>query len=113
MPAEPRHTLVIALEVHDHEIYERYRAGMRPILEEYAGRFDWDIRGGEVLSSPDAVPANRFFALSFAERDQRVAFFADPRYKAVRSEFFDASVSAVHSILESGAEALAPPLPDG
>lgn len=101
MPAESRHTLVIALEVHDQGAYDRYRAGMRPILAEYGGRFDWDVRGGEVLESPDAVAVNRLFVMSFARREQCVAFFADPRYTAVRSEFFDPAVSALHTITES------------
>lgn len=102
MHAESRHTVVLALEVHDQGSYDRYRAGMRPILAEYGGRFDWDIRGGEVLESPDGVPVNRLFVMSFAGREQRVAFFADPRYTAVRSEFFDPAVSTVHTITESG-----------
>ncbi|MGH1344756.1 MAG: DUF1330 domain-containing protein [Nannocystales bacterium] len=101
MPAESRHTHVIALEVCDHDVYERYRAGMRPILAEYGGSFDWDILGGEVLQSPEGAPVNRFFVLSFPAKERSAAFFADPRYKAVRSEFFDASVAAVHRVLES------------
>ncbi|MBV1858585.1 MAG: DUF1330 domain-containing protein [Nannocystaceae bacterium] len=100
MSNEPRHTIVVALEVTDADTYERYRTGMRPILAEFGGRFDWDFRGGEVLTSPDAPEVNRVFALSFPDRAQRVAFFADPGYVEVRKEFFDASVAQVHIVTE-------------
>lgn len=101
MATEHRHTLVIALDVRDQDSYDRYRAGMRPILAEYGGRFDWDVRGGELLESPDAVRANRLFVLSFPDRKRSVAFFAEPRYQAVRTEFFEPAVSALYSITES------------
>ena len=100
MDNESRHTIVVALEVTDTNTYERYRAGMRPILAEFGGRFDWDFRGGEVLTSPDAPGVNRVFALSFPDRAQRVDFFADSRYVEVRAEFFDASVAKVHIVAE-------------
>lgn len=93
--------MVVALEVTDDATYDRYRDGMRPILSEYEGRFDWDVRGGEVLVSPDANAVNRVFAISFPDHGRRVAFFADPRYLAVRAEFFERSVAQVHIVAET------------
>lgn len=101
MPAETRHTLVVALEVTDPQGYARYREGMTPILEGYGGRFDWDLQGGEVLRSPDGVHVNRVFALSFPDRARRTAFFSDPKYREVRDQWFDPAVAAVFTVAES------------
>lgn len=98
MADESRHTIVVALEVTDEETYTRYRAGMRPILAEYGGRFDWDLRGGEVLTSPQGATVNRVFAISFPSRERRVAFFDDPRYREVRETWFDPSVAQTYTI---------------
>lgn len=98
MDAEGRHTIVVALEVSDEATYGRYRAGMRPILAEYGGRFDWDIRGGEVLESPGGAAVNRIFAISFPSPARRVAFFEDPRYVEVRRAFFEPSVAHTYSV---------------
>lgn len=101
MADEARHTIVVALEVTDEQGYARYRAGMRPILSEYGGRFDWDLRGGEVLASPGGVAVNRIFAISFPTRSRRLAFFEDARYLEVRQAFFVPSVAGTFSVAET------------
>ena len=102
MVAEARHTIVVALEVTGEDLYARYRAGMRPILSEYGGRFDWDLRGGEVLKSPDGVAVNRVFAISFPNRSKRLSFFEDARYLEVRRTFFEPAVAHAYSIATEG-----------
>ncbi len=96
----PRHLMEVGLEVTDHEMYARYRAGMRPILAEYGGRFDYDFVVAEVLQSLDAPRINRLFTLSFPDQESAKRLFADPRYLEVRKSFFEPSVASVHRIAE-------------
>lgn len=91
-------TLLIALEVTDEAGYSSYRAGMRPILTEYGGRFGIDVRISEVLEGPVGPGANRLFTIEFPTATAREAFFADDRYRAVRARWFDAAVARIDKL---------------
>lgn len=92
MTAARRHEILVGLRVTDDAAYDTYRAGMRPILETFAGSFRRDFRVSESLAGGDPA-VNRVFILSFPSADAKERFFADPAYKAVRAAHFDRSVA--------------------
>ena len=89
-----RHVLLIGLEVRDHALYARYRAGMQPILARYGGAFGFDLAVERALKSPGSEPINRAFSIVFPDRAAREAFFADADYCAVRAACFEPSVAS-------------------
>ncbi len=90
--------IVIGLHVTDQEGYRRYRAGMTPLLEAAGGRFRYDFTIDEVLQAESGKPINRLFVISFPSQAAREAFFADPRYQAVRTEHFVPAVGAITTV---------------
>jgi uncharacterized protein (DUF1330 family) len=101
MAAEPRrYVLLIGLEVTDDERYSRYRAAMRPILDEYGGAFGCDLVVARVLLPADEPRLNRVFTISFRDRTARERFFVDERYQAVRAEHFAPAVAKVVTLGE-------------
>ena len=93
-----RHVLIFGLEVRDEPLYRRYREGMIPILAAHGGAFGYDFVVSQVLKSEAEAPINRVFTMIFPEKSAAERFFADPAYRAVRAELFDASVGAVTKI---------------
>ncbi|MEN8374730.1 MAG: DUF1330 domain-containing protein [Gemmatimonadota bacterium] len=87
-----RHDTLVALNVVDDDLYDRYRAGMTPLLEARGGFFGHDFRVGEVLRSAVDHPVNRVFVISFPDEATRESYFASEDYLAVRREFFDPAV---------------------
>ena len=99
MAAEaPRHVMIFGLDVKDEDVYRRYRQGMTPILRSYGGAFGYDFVVSQVLKSETDAPINRVFTMLFPEKSVAERFFADPAYRAVRAELFEASVGAVTPI---------------
>ncbi len=88
-----RYVLLIGLEVTDDAAYARYRAAMRPILEEHGGAFGCDLAVARVLLPENEPRLNRVFTISFPDRAARERFFADQRYRAVRAEHFEPAVA--------------------
>ena len=85
--------MLVGLTVADDQGYQRYRAAMTPLLTACGGGFRYDFVVGKVLASASDHPINRVFAIHFPDERAKDAFFADPRYLAIRSEHFDAAVS--------------------
>lgn len=99
MAADPhRHVLIFGLDVKDEAVYRRYREGMTPILLTYGGAFGYDFVVSQVLKSETEAPINRVFTMVFPGKSEAEHFFADPVYRAVRAELFEASVGAVTPI---------------
>jgi uncharacterized protein (DUF1330 family) len=90
------------LQVDDQESYAQYRAAMTPLLHACGGAFGVDLEVSRVLKSPVAHGFNRVFTLGFPSRAVSEAFFADPKYLAVRARFFEPAVSAVVLLGEWG-----------
>jgi uncharacterized protein (DUF1330 family) len=88
-----RHVMLVGVEVVDEAAYARYRDGATPILAAHGGCFGIDLTVARWLSSSGDGRPNRVFTLMFPERRTRDQFFADARYRAVRSAFFDAAVA--------------------
>ena len=94
------HEMLVALEVNDDEVYQRYRDAMRPILTQHGGGFRYDFRVVEVLASGTDAAINRVFTIHFADRDAKERFFTDPAYLSIREEYFEASVGSSTIIAE-------------
>lgn len=93
-----RHVLIFGLDVQDEAGYRRYRQGMTPILERYRGAFGYDFVVSQVLKSEAEAPINRVFTMVFPAKSVAERFFADPAYREVRAELFEAAVGAVTPI---------------
>ena len=79
---------IVAMNVTDEAGYADYRAAMRPILAEYGGSFAHDFRVAETLASEAPHPVTRLFVIRFPDEASMHAFFADARYRAVRSAHY-------------------------
>ena len=97
---KPRHGRLVALRVADEDAYARYRAGMRPILDEYGGRFGCDFVVARALLGVDDAGVNRVFTIDFPDAKAQEGFFADPRYRAVREKLFTPAVASTQVIAE-------------
>lgn len=86
---------LMGLYVSDPHGYRLYREAMRPIMEEYGGRFRYDFEVSKVLESEHTQPINRVFILSFPTQRDMENFFADARYLKVKEAYFSASVTEV------------------
>ena len=86
--------LLIGLHVVDHQMYQRYREGMLPILTRVGGGFRYDFTIDKTLRSEVDHPINRLFAIYFPDQASREAFFSDPEYRQVRTTYFDPAVKA-------------------
>ena len=85
--------LMVGLTVTDEEGYSAYRAAMAPLLAAHGGGFRYDFTIAKVLKSASAHPINRVFAIYFASKAQKEAFFANPDYLAIRARHFERAVA--------------------
>ena len=92
--------VLVGLHVHDDELYSAYRRGMTPILSSFGGGFGYDFRVSEVLKSESDVDINRVFTIRFPDEDAMRAFFNDPEYLKVKTQFFEPSVGGTEIIAQ-------------
>jgi uncharacterized protein (DUF1330 family) len=95
---ETRYEVHVGLRVSDEQGYQRYRDGMTPLLESVGGYFRYDMRVSELLKGEAEEAFNRVFVISFPDEQTKLDYFADERYKAIRAEHFNPSVSSVRQI---------------
>jgi len=93
--APTRFVYAFGLQVGDDASYQRYRAGMTPILHRHGGGFGYDFVVARVLASETERPINRVFTIAFPDRATADRFFADPTYLEVRRAWFEPAVTAV------------------
>lgn len=86
---------LLGIFVTDEAAYQKYRDGMLPILSSYGGNFGYDLRVSEVLKAENDARINRVFTIYFPDKETSDNFFADERYVAVRTQYFEPSVSDV------------------
>jgi len=89
-----RFEILVGLHVSDDAIYDQYRAGMTPILEEHGGYFSYDFRVSEMLKGDSEDPFNRVFIISFPDESTQEQFFSNEAYKEVRAKYFDPAVKS-------------------
>jgi uncharacterized protein (DUF1330 family) len=70
--------LIAQTEIHDHDIYDRYKAQVLPVIQKFGGRFI--VRGGalEVLEG-DWTPS-RMVVIEFPSMQHIRDWFASPEY---------------------------------
>ena len=89
------HEMLVGVHVVDGALYARYREGIAPLLAEYGGSFRHDFEVARTLKSDVAHEINRVFTLRFPDAARKDAFFADPRYLAVKTAYFPKAVQGV------------------
>ncbi|MFK7759667.1 MAG: DUF1330 domain-containing protein [Phycisphaerales bacterium] len=89
-----RYEILVGLHVNDPEGYQRYRAGMTPILQNHNGFFRYDYTVETMLQGEAEPPHNRVFVLSFPDQSTMDRFFNNADYKAVRAQHFDTAVTS-------------------
>lgn len=62
---------LVGLHVSDHEVYQKYRNEMTPLLKEYGGDFGYNFHVSEVLKCEDSNKnINRLFTTFFKIKSQ-------------------------------------------
>ena len=87
------HEMMVGLTVTDAAVYQQYRDAMAPLLAAHGGGFRHDFTIAKVLKSASEHAINRVFAIYFASREQKDAFFAHPDYRAIKARFFERAVA--------------------
>ena len=85
---------IMGLDVTNDEEYQKYRAGMTPILESFGGSFGYDFKVSEVLKSKSDASINRVFTIDFPNKETMENFFSDSEYLKVKEQYFNRSVKS-------------------
>lgn len=83
---------LVGLNVKDHEMYQKYREGMTPILAKMGGGFRYDFIVEKTLRGEADHEINRLFIIYFPNAEIRDKFFSNEDYKEVRTKYFDPAV---------------------
>lgn len=89
-----RYEILVGLHVNDQDSYDRYRAGMTPILKDHGGFFRYDYTVDAMLQGNADDQHNRVFVLSFPDQSTMERFFDHAEYKAVRAQYFEPAVKS-------------------
>lgn len=90
--------MLVALNVIDHQEYQKYREAMKPILSTFGGSFGYDFRVSEVLISDGNTEINRVFTINFPDARKMDAFFSNPEYLKIKQKYFENSVGSTKII---------------
>jgi uncharacterized protein (DUF1330 family) len=95
---------IMGLHVVDDDGYQKYRAGMEPILVSIGGSFGYDFRIAEVLRSKTENTINRVFTIEFPSKQVMDDFFSRPDYLEIQEKYLKNSVKSktVISMHEKG-----------
>ena len=88
---------LVSLDIEDANTYDEYRRRMAPLLERHGGHFVLDVEGGIARIHPAPFDPGRVLLIAFPSEGDARAFFSDPEYTAVRSQWFDRAVSQTHA----------------
>jgi len=86
--------MLVGLNVTNDEMYQEYRAAMKPILVQYDGGFKCDFKVSETLLPSENKDINRVFIIYFKDEDAMDSFFSHPDYLKVKGKYFSNSVSS-------------------
>jgi uncharacterized protein (DUF1330 family) len=75
--------VIVQIEIHDAETYERYRALVPPSIAAYGGRFV--VRGGPVTTLEGDWRPARLVVLEFPSADVARAWWASPEYAEAKA----------------------------
>lgn len=92
--------MLVALDVCDKELYEKYREEMSELLKEHQGSFPYDvwIEEGQLENQSPHKNINRIFTLRFASKEQKEAFFTHTEYLKIKANYFDKAVKSSYII---------------
>jgi len=71
--------IIAHIAVHDPALFEQYRVGVLPTLEQFGGRYL--ARGGAVTVLEGPIPDRRLVVIEFPDRAAAEAFYASPAYQ--------------------------------
>ena len=83
--------VVVDVDVHDLQEFERYRVQVPPLVERHGG--EYLARGGAVTVEEGNVEPHRVVILRFRDRAGAQAFFDDPDYAPVKAIRFASATS--------------------
>jgi len=69
------------IDVHDTDMFERYREKVPATIERYGGRYI--VRGGEITPLEGTLVAPRLVIIEFSDRDAANAWYALPEYQEI------------------------------
>ena len=75
--------VIVEIEVHDAELYEKYKAAAPPSIAQYGGRYI--VRGGKTVTLEGDWDPKRIVVLEFPSLEQAQAWWAAPEYSAARA----------------------------
>ena len=75
--------VLVQVDVHDPEGYERYRGVVQPSISAYGGRFI--VRGGPVETLEGTWRPPRLVILEFPDAERARAWWASPEYAAPKA----------------------------
>ena len=73
--------VIVTEDIHDEEMFARYRAKVIPTLEPFGGRFL--ARGGKLTIVEGAWPHQRTVILEFPSREKAEAWYRSPAYQDI------------------------------
>jgi len=85
---------IMGIHVIDDDEYQKYREGMKPILESFGGSFGFDFKASEVLLSKSDDQINRVFTIEFPSEKIMDIFFNNEEYLKVKNQYFESSVQS-------------------
>lgn len=90
--------VIVQLDVHDVEAFERYRGQVGPTIEQYGGRYL--VRGGRMERLEGDEPLPRCVVLEFPSYEQARAWYDSDEYAAPKA--LRHSASRANTILVEG-----------
>lgn len=93
-----RFNRLVGAEIADQKGYQDYRDRMVVLLEKIGGAFAYDFHTVATHMAVKGQNYNRLFVLSFPDEDTANRYFSSQEYKAIRTEFFDASVADIKQL---------------
>ncbi|MDP9931936.1 DUF1330 domain-containing protein [Variovorax paradoxus] len=70
--------LIAQTEIHDHEIYDKYKAQVLPVIQKFGGRFI--VRGGTLEVLEGGWQPSRLVVIEFPSMQHIRDWFASPEY---------------------------------
>lgn len=90
--------VLVGIQVLNDDLYDQYRAAMKPIMTNYHGQFRNDFKVSETLLSTGSTGINRVFTIAFPSQKHMDDFFSDANYLKVREEYFEPAVGSAHRL---------------
>ena len=77
----PKGYVIVNLDVHDPEMFEKYREAVPPTIAQYEGKYL--VRGGAMEVLEGNAPLPRTVVLEFPSVDKARTWYNSPEYQAI------------------------------